>query len=178
MKFILSLTLVLFASLAHADAWDNLTLEEANAVVQELNSNPYIFDYCDCCDNAGEYATSVHLLKVISTEIIPCNWDNNYYSVRVQSKVIANVHYGDDGPDMNRLSQPESPEMSELIYMNYTWTFHPENKMATPFFNIVPYNFYGDDQQPCRKEFAYPTPKQLKFVSKDKGYKKWYKQSI
>lgn len=178
MKYIYLLFAFFISHLTFADAWDNLTYEEAEAVVAELERNPYIFDYCDCCNNTGEYATTVHFLKVVSTEIVPCEWDKDYYSVRVKSIVLAGVFYANDGPDVNQLTTPTEPEMYELIYMNYTWTIHPERKVATPFFNAVPYDYYGNDNQPCKKEFAYPTPTQLKVVSKDKGYKKWYKKNI
>lgn len=175
-KYILAFALIFSSFLTFADAWDNLTLEDAQAVVAELKRNPYIFDYCDCCNNEGEYATTIEFLKVISTEIVPCSWDNEFYSVKAYSVLLATVFYANNGPDVNQLIEPESTEYAELIYMNYTWTFHPETKLARPFFDRINYVYYGDDRQPCKSSFAYPTPAQLKTVSKDKGYKKWYKK--
>jgi len=178
MKYFYILLALFFSNFSLADAWDNLTYEEAEAVVFDLERNPYIFDYCDCCSSTGEYSTTVHLLKVVSTEIITCEWDQDFYSVRAQSIVLAGVFYANDGPDVNQLLVPMEPEMNELIYMNYTWTLHPENKMATPFFNVITYNYYGEDSQPCKKEFPYPTPAQLKTISDDKDYKNWYKRMM
>jgi hypothetical protein len=176
MKYFYLLFSFFIANFLFADAWDNLTYKEAEAVVFDLERNPYIFDYCDCCSNSGEYSTTIHFLKVVSTEIIPCEWDDTYYSVRAQSIVLAGVFYANDGPDVNQLIVPLEPEMNELIYMNYTWTLHPEKKIATPFFNVITYNYYGEDHEPCKKEFAYPTPSQLNTIVKDKAYKKWYKK--
>ena len=176
MKYIYLLFTLFISQVSLADSWDNLTYQEAEAIVVELEKNPYIFDYCDCCNNSGEYATTVHLLKVVSTEIIPCEWDDAFFSVRANSIIIAGVFYGEDGPDVNELIAPTESEMNEVVFMNYTWTLHPERKMATPFFNVVPYDYYGEDNEPCKKEFAYPTPAQVKSISKDKGYKKWYKK--
>lgn len=179
MKKHLFLLLATFMSFfSFADAWDNLSLKEAEAVVAELKANPYIFDYCDCCNNEGEYATTIQFLKVVSTEIVPCSWDSEFYSVKAYSILLANVFYANDGPDVNQLIQPESDEFAELVFMNYTWTFQPELKLARPFFDIVSYSYYGEDSQPCKSSFAYPTPTQLKKVSKDKGYKKWYKKAM
>lgn len=178
MKYLYLLIALFVAQLSFADTWDNLTIEEAEAVVFDLERNPYIFDYCDCCSNTGEYATTVHFLKVVSTEIIPCEWDDAFYSVRAQSIVLAGVFYSNDGPDISQLTVPIEPEMNELIFMNYTWTLHPEKKLATPFYNVIVYDYYGVDNEPCKPEFNYPTPNQLKLVSKDKGYKKWYKKTV
>lgn len=178
MKYFYLLIAFFIAHLSFADAWDNLTYKEAEAIVAELELNPYIFDYCDCCNNSGEYATTVHFLKVVSTEIVRCDWDDAFYSVRANSIILAGVFYADSGPDLNQLSISSEAEMTELIYMNYTWTLHPERKVATPFFNVIPYDYYGTDNEPCNQEFAYPTPGQLKAVRKDKAYKKWYKKNV
>ena len=55
MKKVLGLVLFLFflfqSSISRADAWDNLTMEEAKSVVAKLEKDPFIFDYCDCCDH-------------------------------------------------------------------------------------------------------------------------------
>lgn len=176
MKYIIIVLSSLFSFLSFADQWDNLTYAEAEAIIAELKDNPYIFDYCDCCDSEGEYATTIQFLKVIDTEIETCSWDENFYSVKAHSIFLGHVFYSSNGADVSRLTPGESSDYSQLIFMNYTWTFHPEKKVARPFFDIIPYDYYGSDQKPCKDEFAYPTPAQLKKVSKDKGYKKWYKK--
>lgn len=175
-NFIIFFTLAL-SSLARADAWDNMTFEQAEAVVAELQSNPYIFSYCDCCDSEGPFAVTIRFLKVKETEIVPCEWDQGAYSVRYQSEVMALVTYADAGPDFTALFKDETPDFSDLIYMNYTWGFNRKTKRATPFFNLVAYDLYGEHNKACKAEFNFPSPKLLKGVSNDNWYKKWYKKN-
>lgn len=177
MKSLFILIILFNTFLSFADAWDNLTYEEAEAVVAELQQNPYIFDYCDCCDHEGEYATEIYFLKVTSTEIITCDWDASFYSVRYEADIIAKVEYLAHGANISVLSKPKETTKSELLYMNYTWGLDKAEKVAVPFFNIIPYDTYGESS-PCKKPFSYPTPQAIAKVQKVKGYKKWYKQVI
>ena len=178
MKYFALVIAFFIVQFSFADAWTEMTKSEAEAVVAELNKNPYIFDYCDCCDHDGEYATSVYLIKVNKTEIIPCEMDENCYFVQTEGEVIAEVLYNENGPDVSKLTPVEWSESSHRVCMNYTWTFNPNIKKATPFFKVVPYNYYDFEKTSCENDFAYPTPNQLKVVSKDKGYKKWYKKNF
>lgn len=173
MRTIILLFALCISQLSHADAWDNLTIDEARSVVAELKENPYIFDYCDCCDHSGEYAASVHLLKVTGTEIITCSWSEEHYSVRITYEVIAALNYTGKGPNTKKLKKYAGDEVSDIVFMNYTWNINTDSHKATPFFNIVSYSTYGDSA-PCKKEFAYPTPKAVSKVSDDKDYATWY----
>lgn len=173
-----TLILALFTSFfTLADAWDNLTLEEANAVVAELKENPYVFDYCDCCSHSGEYEANVHLLKIIETEIVTCSWSEEHYSVKVSFEIIAGLNYTSKGPNTKKLRKYSGAEISDVIYMNYTWTLNSDSKMASPFFNTIDYSTYGESS-PCKSEFPYPTPKAVAKVSKDEGYASWYKSKV
>lgn len=178
MKNLLMVLCLMVSTYTFADAWDNLTKEQANAVVAELKANPYIFDYCDCCDYEGEYATSVFLLKVIAADIVTCSWDENYYSVKVTTETIAQVNYTATGLDTKKLMKPGVQPENTVIYMNYTWTINPSTKKASPFFNKVEYTTYGTDNKPCKSEFNFPTPKAVAKVSRDKDYGKWYKKNV
>ena len=106
MKTLFALAVLFNTFFSFADAWDNLTFEEAEAVVAELKKNPYIFDYCDCCDHTGEYATEVHFMKVTGTEIVTCDWDASYYSVQYTADLIAKVEYLPKGANISILSKP------------------------------------------------------------------------
>ncbi|MDP5098609.1 MAG: hypothetical protein NWQ27_01330 [Crocinitomicaceae bacterium] len=66
MKTIFFFFTFFFSQFSYADAWDNLTLEEAQNVIAQLNENPFIFDYCDCFDFSGEFSTQVDGLNLIS----------------------------------------------------------------------------------------------------------------
>jgi hypothetical protein len=178
MKFFLSILLFFISFASLADAWDNLTYEEAEAVVSELEKNPFIFDYCDCCSHDGEYATSIEFIKVTGTEIVQCEWNNEMYSVKITASVIANVAYMSYGADIQTLKAMDNNDYHTTFYMNYTWGFNPNSKSASPFFNIIEYNYYGSDNTPCKQLFNYPTPKQLKKTVKVKGYKKWWKSNM
>jgi len=153
-------------------------MEEAEAVLVELEKNPFIFDYCDCCDHEGEYAAQVHFVKVKNARIVECDWDKEFYTVVYDADVIAEVTYTADGPDITKMAPDTEISDSGLkIYMNYTWTLNAKTKKASNFFNSVDYDYYGENRS-CKDEFAYPTPKQLKKVVKVKGYKKWYKRAM
>ena len=164
--------------LSFADAWPEMSKSEAEAVVAELTKNPYIFDYCDCCDYEGDYATSVYFVKVTKMEIIPCQMDDNCYFVEIESEILAKVNYEENGPNVSQLSTEEIMVSNSQILMNYNWTLNPKTKKAAPFFKVIPYNYYDFEKTSCKEEFTYPTPAQLKAVSNNKGYKKWYSKNI
>lgn len=174
MKSLVLVFSLLFSFYSFADAWDNLTYAEAEAVVEELNRTPYIFDYCDCCEHSGEYATEVHFIRVIDAKIVTCEWNNEFYSVQVEVVPLAKMKYSAKGINSKKLVKPSITDGTKTIYMNYTWTMSSISTKATPYFNVVTYNFYGSDSKPCKKEFEYPTPKALKKVCNDADYTNWY----
>ncbi len=175
MKIVVLFIALISSNLSFADAWDNLTLEEANTVVDELTENPYIFDYCDCCDFSGEYSTQVYLIKVVNTQIVTCQWNSVFYTVNIEGTVIAELNFNGTGLNTKKLIKKPETYSQTTFFMNYTWGFNPESKNASAFFDIIPYTTYGEAES-CKKEFAYPTPKSVKKVSKDKDYDEWYKK--
>ncbi len=178
MKQFLILLFFINSFVSLADAWDNLTYSEAEKVTLELKKNPFIFNYCDCCDNTGEYATTIEFLKVTKTQIVECEWNSEMYSVKITSQVISLVEFTSKGANTNQLSKYEDNDYKATLFMNYTWGLNNETHLATPYFNIVDYFFYGDDNEPCLEEFKFPTPKQLSKIQKVRGYKKWWKANI
>ncbi|MEY3236308.1 MAG: hypothetical protein RI883_409 [Bacteroidota bacterium] len=175
MKTIL-IFIALFSSLtSFADAWDNLTLEEANKVVAELKENPYVFDYCDCCDFSGEYTAEVYMIKVLNTQIVTCSWNAEFYTVNIEGFVIGQLIYSANGVNTKKLKKNPDPNLESVLYMNYTWGFNKETKEASPFFDLIDYTTYGEAES-CKENFVFPTPKNVKKVSKDKEYADWYKK--
>lgn len=177
MKNLLIAFALLISNFLMADSWDNLTKEQAEAVVTELKQNPYIFDYCDCCDHQGAYAAKVRLLKVLETEIIKCPWEAESFSVVVDVAVLAHIPYGENGLSFIGLTSNKKETDVFTISMNYTWSFNPGEKMATPMFANIPYDKYGE-KKACKSYFKFPTPEEGKGVIKDGKYKKWYKKNI
>ena len=178
MKLLLFVSVLFVSTFSFADAWDNMTKTQAEAVVAELKINPYIFDYCDCCDYSGEYASKAYLLKVKSAEIVECSWDSNYYTVSLTVDYICELINTANGLMLKDLKKTENEGDHSGFYMNYTWGFNEETKLATAYFNIVDYDVYVHDTKSCKVEFSYPTPKEVKRVSKDKKYAKWYKANV
>lgn len=174
MKNILFTIFILCPTLLWADAWDNLTLEQAKQVQEFLKTDPYILDYCDCCSHDGEYATNVYLMKVLSTEIVQCDWNYEFYSLKAKVKTIAQLPYKKDGPNMKSavLIQRDS---SVMITMNYTWVYNKKAKKAGPIYTVIPYDAYGKQDLTkgyCKAFTKFPKPRRIK----DKEYKKWYRK--
>lgn len=176
-KIFFFFSFLLLSNVVLADAWDNLTMEQAKAVVSELESNPYIFDYCDCCDRKGEYASQAYFLKVIHAEIVTCSWDKTFYSVQITADVIGKLKRTKTGLKLNKLYKASSAP-SKVIYMNYTWAFNRSTKMASPFFNVVSYDVYGTENKPCSAAFSFPKPEVVSKVYKDEIYSFWYKNHL
>jgi len=171
------ITLILLSPVfTWADAWDNLTLQQANQVIEFLKTNPYILDYCDCCDYQGEYAVKTHLMKVTSTEIITCEWNPEFYSVVAKVNVLAEIPNTEAGLDMSSPNRYKTKD-EIVITMNYTWAFNLEKKQAAPLYTIISYPTYGETNPNsgyCKKFTTFPQPKPIK----NRKYKKWYKRTF
>ena len=179
MKYILVLFALITCYISKADHWDNLTKENADQVVAYLEANPYLFDYCDCCRDEG-LPKEVYFFRVLETAIIPCEWNLEMFSVKVAKyEMIATLHYDDSGIIVeDSYSMIGEDGVSDLIFMNYTWGFNPKTKMAAPIFDMVEYDYYGEDNKPCNVYFKFPDPSKLSQIVKYKKYKKWYKKAM
>jgi hypothetical protein len=155
-----------------ADPWDWFkTLEEAEAVQEFLTENPYILNYCDCCNHEGSRVT---LLKVVSSEIVPWRLNKTLYSVQTKVEVIANIPYLADGPDMKGAT-PEDEHWDYYIKMNYTWGYHPEKKVCAPLYAMVPFgNIDEPDSGFCKPFTNFPDPATIK----NEDYTRWFERSF
>ena len=72
-----------------------VSVQNTGVVVIDISdkANPFILDYCDCCDGSETY-----LLKVLKSEIVTCDWDDNYKSVKVTATKIGKLERGSTGP--------------------------------------------------------------------------------
>ncbi|MCB9194753.1 MAG: hypothetical protein H6598_00830 [Flavobacteriales bacterium] len=167
----LILGLLLICNLStYADSWDNLTKEQAENTVAFLEKNPFIFDYCDCCDQNGV----VSLLRITSMEIVTCDWDNNYFSIKYQAELVSNFVSDANGVDISKkvTLTDEETATSGVISMNYNWGFNKDNMNINPLVSMINYDVYGTDYKPCLNAFSLPSPK----LVGNKHYKKWFKK--
>jgi hypothetical protein len=182
MKYLTLLALLFFSTLSFADAWDNLTEDEAAEMVNYLNANPYIFEYCDCCQtDAEDDRYSMELVEVSNLRVVTCSWDKDYYSVEYNRQPIATLLYKEDGSGM-QVTPPPTPDSEEdsppVIYMNYTWGLNPDSNLAEPLFETIYYHYVAEyGGRSCKEAFPYPKPSDLSKVGEFKGYKQWYKKA-
>ena len=166
MRLLLALFLLISANIAKADAWDNLTHEQAQHVKHFLHKNPYIFDFCDCC---GE-GTEVYLIKVESVEITECAWDKKQFSVLTKGRRIAQMQWAHIGLD-DYHTDPIDEEIEYTIYMNYTFAFDKHMKWAVPLFKLIDYQHDGPI---CIGATNYPNPDDEGVQITDQDYIDWY----
>jgi hypothetical protein len=184
MRIILTLAILFTISFqSKADAWDNLTREEADAVVAYLEENPFIFSYCDCCSQNEGFDSRLYFLRVTSTEIIECSWRSEHYTVTYEYQIIGQFGMRNGLPDFSQFRTPqeieeqyiEPFEFNDPIYMNYTWAYNPITQKATPFFEIIDYHYvaqYGG--RSCLEHFSYPSPAEILQLGEIEGYSEWY----
>jgi hypothetical protein len=171
MKLLLSLLLAVGFSLgANADAWDDLTKEQATALAAFLKKNPYVIDYCDCCDPGDTY-----LMKVISTEIVTCEWNPEKFSVKAEVIKIAKLEHTDVGLN-EHTAAPLGEAGKATIYMNYTFGYDKVKKWAVPLFKLVSYE--ADRNHICKGGTNFPQPTNNSGKELDAGYTKWYSKAI
>jgi hypothetical protein len=172
---LLSLLLLLNVSPTFADPWDSLTQEEADTLVHYIKNMPFIMDYCDCCDAAGEYASTVHLWKILHSEIVPSGWNQGFLNVNVMAQALAKVNYTDEGLRPDSLSPPEYTKEEMTLYMNYTWIYSPEKNAAVPLAKVIPYqqSSIPEESGDCRKYTQFPNPFESHIIQ-DSSYRSWY----
>lgn len=111
-QLILILSLLFSFSLVFSDPIEDMTREEAEKLTKYLKENPYIVDYCDCCDNnPGGDRYSATLILVNSTEIIPCSYAPERFSVKIDGIVVCSGY-------IDRAGKFENVEFQGYVYDN------------------------------------------------------------
>ena len=170
MKLILSILVIAVTLFAKADAWDNLTAEQASQVKEFVERNPFIFDFCDCCGSEVE----VFLIKVESAKIVKCSWDKKQFSVVTKGRRIAKMQWAGVGlDDYHAEFMDEAIEYT--IFMNYTFVFDPHMKWAVPLFKMIE---YAHDGPICIGATNYPSPEYEGVQINDQDYLDWYHKNI
>lgn len=181
-KVAMTAFLLIVSTNIYADSWDNLTHNEAEKVQSYLESNPFILDYCDCCLDGYEGQAKVHMLKVISTEIVRCGWDEKAYTVKAKAKKLAMLPYTYNGLDY---AHPMELSGEEEVYisMNYTWGFNAKKGQVLPLFSVVDYSYCNssreckEDSGLCNAATFFPDPDKNPTIISDQEYKTWFSQN-
>jgi len=170
--FVILLSLLLVNNL-FADSWTDLTQEQAEKAVEHLQKNPYIFDYCDCCD-----MTTVRLIYVTDVYFLDSQNEPGLFEVHVVGKIInefdiANV-YGDESAVLGGFYKFEGDEeFSGILSVNYTFVYSHSADAEVYSVRLCDITGYDQDLTSCVTNMVYPHPSDSKAV--DANYKKWYK---
>lgn len=169
-KLVILFALIGFSTISKADAWDNLTIEQAEHVQKFLDKNPFIFDFCDCCGKGVE----AYLIKIESTEIIKCAWDKKQFSVLTKGRRIAKMQWASVGLDDYHTDVIDE-EVEYTVFMNYTFAFDKHMKWAVPLFKLFDYHLDGPL---CIGATNYPDPTLSGVKISDQDYKDWFSAHI
>ncbi len=177
MKKILLLSLCCLSLQLSADPWNAFSKKNAEAMMEYLKQNPYVLDYCDCCDADGKYAAEVYLMKVLRVYMVASEWSDGKYAVKMEVRRIAKIPYYDANgvePE-NAMKADEKVETVDLT-MNYTRGFSRSTKLATHFHELVEYEHFNNNElRNCREAVAYPNPFEADCKFYDRDYMEWYR---
>jgi len=184
MKKTLSLFILLISfSISFADSWTDMTLGQAKKAVEHLKENPYIFDYCDCCD-----METVNLIFVENVYYQEVEEFSDIYEVRVEGKIIHSFYFTVFNDEvavledfMPALSEEQimegmTTEFNEIISANYTFVFYETAEgeaYSKPLMDITGYNEYLTS---CIPFMIYPYP--VEEQAPNQGYSKWYEKIL
>lgn len=170
MRTFLAAILFVLPLVSKADAWDNLTHEQALHVKKFVERHPFIFDFCDCCGSG----TEAYLIKVESAEIVPCSWDKKQYSVLTKGRRIAKMQWASVGLD-DYHTDFINEAVEYTIFMNYTFAYDKHMAWAVPLFKLLDYHIDGPI---CIGATNYPNPADEGVQISDQDYIDWYTTHI
>ena len=178
-KFCFLLFLTFFVGIGNisADPWDCMNEWQAKELMAFLEKNPYVFDYCDCCDEVAIEADGRrifgHLIKIEKMEIVTCSCDQSQFSVNiVKSSVIVSGYVVDGKFSLAEADADYLAPFNESwpITLNYCWTYKA-GKTSRLFKNIR----YDSEEIKCGGLKEFPDPKKLPTKFR-KGYQKFYRR--
>lgn len=179
----LVLLLILGPAKLLADPWDALTSEEASRVVEYIEANPFLVDYCDPCDDPTDAERSpAYLIMAKNPRVVPCHWDTEKWSVQVDWEVLVWGFVGE-----NKAMEPEEP-ISALrkgmgpspifldddrycLTMNYHWTLVEGEPVRLCF--PVDYSY----SMPNGGFAAFPSSRLIEDKKTRKAYQKWLEKA-
>lgn len=171
----LFLAILFVPNFLKADPWDCMSKEDAEELMVFLKKNPFVLEYCDCCDEPTAYLVRIQRMK-----IVPCHWDESQYSVAVVRYRITAMGYMEDR-QFKQIQQTADPEALKL-YGNaeyYTptlnYSFSRQNGKPTRLNTQT-----GDDRSDdigCGGIQAFPAPKTLKKIKGCWAYRRFYRRT-
>ncbi|MDX1908714.1 MAG: hypothetical protein SF053_16880 [Bacteroidia bacterium] len=160
--------LCLMALSVTADPWEDLDTRQAEIVSKYLKLHPFILDYCDCCSE-GE----VYLMRVVDTRTVPCSYNTAKFSIIATVVRIAKMDREASGLPIPTNVTPLEGEPEEFIVsLNYTYVYSKPDKMAVPFYKLVPYEL----DHVCQLSARYPKPSGSNDIQ-DTAYQRWFKKN-
>jgi hypothetical protein len=177
-NLLLFLSFLIFTQInvVKADPWDCMSREEANSLVTYLKDNPFVFDYCDCCDDItgeDEEKPMGQLIKIEKMQIVACSYDDTQFSVKITKSTVVSsgyVFYGIFNPaesrpeDLDRYANPWN------ISLNYCFAMIGETS------TMRLYQIIGLEAEPidCTGLGEFPVPKNLPEHPLKKAYTVFY----
>lgn len=153
-----------------ADPWEDVTQEQAEAIVKHLEMHPYILDYCDCCGEGD-----VHLLRVVSTQIVECSYDAEKKTVLAQVVSMGKLQRSGGSPSAYNVEAVEDDMPYELVVsLNYTFVYSACGQWAVPLFKEV----HDERNHVCNGATRFPSPFDNEVVLDDPSYIEWFVENV
>jgi len=139
--------------------------------------NPFVFDYCDCCDEVSrEYENKKlmgHLVKIETMEIKACSWDENQFSVSVTSTTMIASGYIEAGNfKVEQTTTEDAGHYAEGWPVAINYCFALDKGKPTRLFKMIKYQ--ADDVNHCGAFKQFPDPNKIPTSKTQKAYAKYY----
>lgn len=178
MKKILFLALLFCTSFLFADPIEDFSLADANRIVDFLKENPFMIDYCDCCNDVlseGEAPIQAKLIRIVEREIVPCEYDASRYSIRITAEILATgVIENKKMSSLRVLPRDEAEEYNTLLSANY---FFCADKRKIGQLGMITQDDKLYKEYNCGGVAAFPAPSELTNIISMEQYVKWYRKN-
>ena len=131
--------------LSVADTWDNLPLTSAQQLQQHFTQQPYLLEYCDCCEQVPRW------IEVKASFITDSDW-NEQYSLQLEGETLMQLSLNQQTDDETINGQWLQQEHNSTLSMNYNWAYDADSGKIKPLYSLFEYNEYPDlkhDQGSC-----------------------------
>jgi hypothetical protein len=177
-NFLLLLIFLIFTqiNIVKADPWDCMSKDQALSLVAYLKENPFVFDYCDCCDDLvgeNEDKPMGHLIKIEKMEIVPCSYDDTQFSVSItKSTLIVSgyVFYGVFNP-AEETSQEDKEKYTNPWNISLNFCFAMISEATQRLYQVINYDAENVE---CGGLKEFPLPKMLGNHPLKKAYTNFY----